>query len=91
MIIITASVHPFLLESLSNKGLEYLHDPKMDYEVLYDKIDQATGLIVATQINIDKKMIDKGVNLKWIGRLGSGMEPLDFTIKSKEINSLRCF
>ena len=89
MIIITASVHPFLLESLSNKGLEYLHDPKMDYEVLYDKIDQATGLIVATQINIDKKMIDKGVSLKWIGRLGSGMEHIDVAYATeKNINCI---
>lgn len=77
MIIITAPVHPILLDTLSKKGYEFIHEPKMDYESLYHQIHNATGLIVATQIQIDRSMIDKAVNLKWIGRLGSGMEHID--------------
>lgn len=77
MIIITAPVHQILLDTLKEKGFDFIHDPKLDYSSLMKIIDQATGLIVGTQIKIDKAMIDKAIQLKWIGRLGSGMEHID--------------
>ena len=77
MIIITAPVHQILLDTLKEKAFDFIHDPKLNYEGLMGIIDQATGLIVGTQIKIDKAMIDKADKLKWIGRLGSGMEHID--------------
>jgi len=77
MIVITAPVHQILLDTLKKKGFDFIHDPKLNYASLMEIIDQASGLIVATQIKIDKAMIDKAVKLKWIGRLGSGMEHID--------------
>lgn len=77
MIIITTPVHPIIFDSLSEKGLQYKHLPHANYNELLEQITEATGLIVATQITIDKRMIDSATNLKWIGRLGSGMEHID--------------
>jgi D-3-phosphoglycerate dehydrogenase len=77
MIIITAPVHSFLLTTLKDKGLDFDYAPGISYAELYDKIEWATGLIVSTRIEIDRKIIEKSKRLQWIGRLGSGMEIID--------------
>ena len=77
MILITSNVHPIILETLSEKGLAFKHMPGADYNELLSHINEATGLIVATQIQIDKNLLDSAPQLKWIGRLGSGMEHID--------------
>jgi D-3-phosphoglycerate dehydrogenase len=86
MILITAPVHDFFLNTLSEKGIEFLYEPTMRYPQLLGKIQLATGLVVSTHINIDKNLIDQATHLKWIGRLGSGMEHIDVAYaKSKNI------
>jgi D-3-phosphoglycerate dehydrogenase len=86
MILITAPVHHFFLDTLSEKGIDFLYVPNMRYPQLLEKIELATGLVVSTQINVDKILIDKAIHLKWIGRLGSGMEHIDVAYaKSKNI------
>lgn len=77
MIIITSKVHPYLLDTLKEKGYDLLYDPVITYESLLEQADKISGLIVTTRIKIDRFLIDKAVHLKWIGRLGSGMELID--------------
>jgi D-3-phosphoglycerate dehydrogenase len=76
-VIITARAHPFLATQLQNRGYTVIYEPEITYEKLSGIISDAEGLVVTTRIPVDAKLIDKGKNLKWIGRLGSGMELID--------------
>ena len=77
IVIITATVHNYLLEYLQKHGYEVDYSPSATYNELTGKIPTATGLIVTTRINVDKPMLESARSLKWIARLGSGMELID--------------
>ena len=87
-VIITSKIHNLLISSLQQKGYSILHSEQISYEELSAIINQAEGLIVTTRLHVDQAILEKATKLKWIGRLGSGMELID--VKFAESKGILC-
>ncbi len=72
-IAITDKVHELLAEGLIKIGTEVIYDTSLDNSTLYDLLPELNGVIINSKILMDRRMIDQGKNLRFIGRLGSGI------------------
>ena len=76
-VLITDDVHPLLIEGLKSAGYHCEFQPDISLENGRQVVADYTGMIVNSKIRVDKAMLDKAVQLRFVGRLGSGMEIID--------------
>lgn len=88
-ILISAPVHPSLMERLTALRYEVIYEPSISYEAMKDYIEVIEGLVLTTRLKVDRALLDQARNLKWIGRLGSGMELIDAEYAQQK--GIRCF
>lgn len=69
--------HPLISEQLSEKGFRVEEDYTSNYEEVLAKIMDYEGIILRSRIPIDKNFLESSKNLKFIARVGAGMENID--------------
>jgi D-3-phosphoglycerate dehydrogenase len=88
-VLIAAPVHQVLIEGLVSKGYECVIREKINQSEAIELVADITGIVTSTRLNIDKKLIDAAPLLKWIGRMGSGMEIID--VEYAKLRGIQCF
>ena len=76
-VIITASCHEYLQQKLQEGGYEVVYAPAITYDELKAVVHDAAGLVVSTRVKVDRGLLEEAKELRWIGRLGSGLELID--------------
>ncbi|MBR9845265.1 MAG: hydroxyacid dehydrogenase [Algicola sp.] len=69
--------HPLLLEQLNALGFTNHEDYTSSKEIIESKINHYDGFIIRSRFKIDKQFLDAASNLKFIGRVGAGLENID--------------
>ena len=79
--------HPLLILQLKQLGFQNDEDYNSSKAEIETKIENYDGIIIRSRFSIDKIFIDKAINLKFIGRVGAGLENIDCNYaKSKNIH-----
>ena len=76
--------HPLITEQLSEKGFVLEEDFSSSYEQVLEKIHLYEGIIIRSRIPLNAHFLEKAKNLKFIARVGAGMENID-TAKAQEL------
>jgi D-3-phosphoglycerate dehydrogenase len=71
------SNHPILWGQLEDAGFENHADFKSSKEEIEAKIQDYNGIVIRSRFKIDKTFLEKAVNLKFIARVGAGLESID--------------
>ncbi|MBS1738967.1 MAG: hydroxyacid dehydrogenase [Bacteroidetes bacterium] len=74
---IAAPVHDLLRKGLEQRGYTLIDDSNFERSASIKILSCCEGVITSTRLKIDREMIDAAPHLKWIGRMGSGMELID--------------
>lgn len=69
--------HPSLVEGLRDLGFENTIDTTSPKAVIEQTINAYHGLVIRSRFPIDKTFLRKATNLKFIARVGAGLENID--------------
>lgn len=69
--------HPLITGQLSAAGFVLEDDFESDYGQICSKISAYQGIIIRSRIPLDRNILENATQLKFIARVGSGMENID--------------
>lgn len=82
------SVHPLIRKELTEMGFACEFFPEYGRQDYLSVAEQYAGIIIRSRIRIDKEFLDKAIRLKFIGRIGAGMENIE--VEYAESRGIRC-
>jgi len=69
--------HDLLIEQLAQAGFVNHEDYTASKTEIESKISDYDGIVLRSRFSIDKQFLDAATNLKFIGRVGAGLENID--------------
>ncbi len=69
--------HPLLINQFADLGFTNHEDYTSSKDEIEAKIHEYEGVVIRSRFTIDKQFLDKATNLKFIGRVGAGLENID--------------
>lgn len=69
--------HSALWDGLKSLGFENELDTDSTKEVIEEKIGSYEGVVIRSRFKIDAQFLDKATNLRFIARVGAGLESID--------------
>lgn len=71
------SNHPLLIKQLEQLGCENYEDYSSSKAEVLTRISDFDGIIIRSRFKIDETFLNAGTRLKFIGRVGAGLENID--------------
>jgi D-3-phosphoglycerate dehydrogenase len=78
------SNHDILAQKLEQAGFENDFDFRSSKEDIMKVIDNYDGMIVRSRFPIDKEFLQAATSLKFIGRVGAGLENIDLDVAQQQ-------
>lgn len=75
--------HPILIETLAKAGFENEENYTISKNEVEAIIDNYEGIVIRSRFNIDEQFFDAAKNLKFIARVGAGLESIDIDYAEK--------
>ncbi|SFZ90530.1 D-3-phosphoglycerate dehydrogenase [Flaviramulus basaltis] len=76
--------HELLINQLNDLGFTNHEDYSSSKEQIEAKIHKYDGIVLRSRFTIDKQFLDAAKNLKFIGRVGAGLENIDCDYAEKK-------
>lgn len=86
-VLILDTVHPRLIERLEPHFV-LVQNTSCTADELKSMISEFVGMVLRSRITITRELIDAGVNLRFLARVGAGMESID--VEYAESKGVRC-
>jgi len=87
--LVVADIHNYLGQELKKNGYEIIGFKFQNEREIVKALADIEGIITSNKLIINKMIIDAAPKLKWIGRMGSGMEIID--VAYAQSKGIECF
>ncbi len=83
------SSQPILKERLEKAGFDCDYQPNMPEEEIHKQIKNYDGIIIRSRIKLNRQLLNKAKQLKFIGRVGAGMENIELEYAKQK--GIKCY
>jgi len=76
-ILIIDEMHPGIVSMLRKDRHVVTYSPKITRAEILGQVEEYDGLIIRSKTLMDRELLEKAINLKFIGRAGAGLDQID--------------